>query len=86
MRWQKGIVVGGIAWFVLCSIVLYWYAPSLSVHFEGDSLRYDVLARLFPVINCIPLEVLGYPFFIACAYWLSGGQLWLLVIAQYCVS
>lgn len=86
MRWQKGIVVGGIVWFVLCSFVLYWYAPSCVAHFEGDSLRYDVLARLFPFINCIPLEVLGYPFFIACVYWLSGVQLWLLVTAQVLLS
>lgn len=86
MRWQKGIVVGGIVWFMLCSWLLYWYAPTLAVHFEGDSLRYDALARLFPCINCIPLEVLGYPFFIACVYWLSNSQLWALVAAQVVLS
>ncbi len=79
---EKKVWWGCGIFFVLVGIVLYLTAPGIGAHFEGDSLRYQALASQTGMLSQLPLEVLGYPFFLWLLYALFGVHVWIVVFAQ----
>lgn len=75
-----------IIFFVFVSIVLYWYAPDYTAHFEEDSVRYNFIAQHFNFIKDVQLEVFGYPCFLALIYKVFGCSIGFVVLTQVLLS
>lgn len=86
MVFEKKVWWGCGIFFVLVGIILYLTAPTIGAHFEGDSLRYQALASQAGLLGQLPLEVLGYPFFLWLFYSLFGVRVWIIVLAQILLS
>ena len=84
-RIDNVILLLSITFFCTLSAIIYYYAPALKAHFEGDSLRYHEIAHHIMGLKNIPLEVLGYPLMLNLLYHLHNS-IALVVIAQALLS
>ena len=86
MNTDRIILVSSIIFFVAVSIIVYFYAPDMTAHFEGDSVRYDFIAQHFGFLKTVPLEALGYPFFLFLIYTIFGHSMGAVVTVQVILS
>jgi 4-amino-4-deoxy-L-arabinose transferase-like glycosyltransferase len=80
--------------FSLNSIILYTYAPSIDAHFELDSYVYDYWGRYFlehgsffdPSLARIPMQPVGYHFFVTTLYALGGSDYRWIIFVQFLMT
>ena len=86
MNVHRSVFISSMAIFSIVSMVLYWYAPSVTAHFEGDSIRYYFIAQHITLLKEIPLEVLGYPVFLSLIYHLISHSMVYIILFQVLLS
>jgi len=86
MNKDRVILIASLCFFSVVSALVYFYAPDVTAHFEGDSVRYDMIARNITFLPEMPLEVLGYPFFLGVFYKLFNNSIGIIVFLQFLLS
>jgi len=86
MNGHRVVFIASVIFFVAISILIYFYAPDITAHFEDDSVRYDFIAQHFNFIKEVQLEVFGYPFLLGLIYKIFGYSIGAVVVIEVLLS
>ncbi len=85
---NRAVFTIGALFFFTLSALLYWNAQEKG-HFEVDSVVYDRVAKEFVKTGNVqepgggsPVHTQGYHFFLGMVYWITGIDVWKLVLIQ----